>query len=125
MGDMILISPLVQTLRQAYPEAKIHLLTTTRVDRGRRTVLDILPAEYRGLGLYPVGRLDHDTTGLLLLTNDGSLTYTFMEVLVEMYPYWWIRAVGGVIYLAGIVVFIYNLVQTARSGKPAAAAAAA
>ena len=59
------------------------------------------------------------------LNNDGSLTYTFMEILVEMYPYWWIRAVGGVIYLAGIVVFIYNLVQTARSGKPAAAAAAA
>jgi hypothetical protein len=59
------------------------------------------------------------------LNNDGSLTYTFMEVLVEMYPYWWIRAGGGVIYLAGIVVFIYNLVQTARSGKPATDAVAA
>jgi cytochrome c oxidase cbb3-type subunit I len=46
-------------------------------------------------------------------------------VLVEMYPYWWIRAGGGVIYLAGVVVFIYNLVQTARSGKPAALAATA
>jgi cytochrome c oxidase cbb3-type subunit 1 len=42
-----------------------------------------------------------------------------------MYPYWWIRAVGGVIYLAGVLVFIYNLVQTARSGKPAAQAVAA
>ncbi len=43
------------------------------------------------------------------LNHDGSLTYTFMEVLVEMYPYWTVRLVGGVIYLAGIVVFIYNL----------------
>ncbi|MFA5065314.1 MAG: pseudouridine synthase [Dehalococcoidia bacterium] len=53
----------------------LNLLTTTSDDRGRQTVLDILPAEHRGLGLYPVGRLDHDTTGLLLLTNDGNLTY--------------------------------------------------
>jgi cbb3-type cytochrome oxidase subunit 1 len=33
--------------------------------------------------------------------------------------------VGGVIYLAGVLVFIYNLAQTARSGKPAAQAVAA
>ena len=62
----------------------LGLLTTTRDDRGRKTVLDILPAEYRGLGLYPVGRLDHDSTGLLLLTNDGSLTYRLTHPRFEL-----------------------------------------
>jgi 23S rRNA pseudouridine2605 synthase len=51
------------------------LLCTTSDDRGRRTVLDILPDQYRKLRLYPVGRLDLDSTGLLILTNDGALTY--------------------------------------------------
>jgi len=53
----------------------VGILTTTSDERGRRTVLDILPEKYRHLRLYPVGRLDKDSTGLLLLTNDGELTY--------------------------------------------------
>jgi 23S rRNA pseudouridine2605 synthase len=51
------------------------VLSTTSDERGRPTVMDILPREYRRLRLYPVGRLDKDSTGLLLLTNDGRLTY--------------------------------------------------
>jgi 23S rRNA pseudouridine2605 synthase len=50
------------------------IMSTTSDERGRRTVLDILPEKYRHLRLYPVGRLDKDTTGLVLLTNDGKLT---------------------------------------------------
>ena len=53
----------------------VGVLSTTKDDRGRKTVIDILPEEYRNLRLYPVGRLDKDSTGLLLLTNDGELTY--------------------------------------------------
>ncbi len=51
------------------------VLSTTSDERGRRTAIDILPEKYRHLRLYPVGRLDKDSTGLLLLTNDGELTY--------------------------------------------------
>jgi 23S rRNA pseudouridine2605 synthase len=51
------------------------IITTTSDEQGRRTVLDIVPEKYRRLRLYPVGRLDKDSTGLLLLTNDGDLTY--------------------------------------------------
>lgn len=50
------------------------VISSTSDQRGGTTVIDILPGEYRGLRLYPVGRLDKDSTGLLLLTNDGDLT---------------------------------------------------
>lgn len=53
----------------------VGVLSTTSDDRGRRTVLELLPIEYRGLNLYPVGRLDLDSKGLLLLTDDGDLTF--------------------------------------------------
>lgn len=50
-------------------------LTTTAEDKQRKTVMDLVPPVYRVHGLHPVGRLDAETTGLLLLTNDGILTY--------------------------------------------------
>ena len=50
-------------------------LTTVRDDRGRHTVLALVPQKSYVTGLVPVGRLDMDTTGLLLLTNDGDLAY--------------------------------------------------
>ena len=51
------------------------IMSTTRDERGRQTVIDLIPAKYRHLSLHPVGRLDRESTGLLLLTNDGALTY--------------------------------------------------
>ena len=50
------------------------ILTATE-DRKKKTVLDLLAPEYRNRGLAPVGRLDIDTEGLLLLTNDGELNH--------------------------------------------------
>ncbi len=46
-------------------------VSTTRDPEGRRTVMDLAPRDYGRL--YPVGRLDYDATGLMLLTNDGAL----------------------------------------------------
>ena len=43
--------------------------------RGQRTVTDLVPDEYEHLRLFPVGRLDKDSTGLILMTNDGDLAY--------------------------------------------------
>jgi len=51
------------------------VLCTCRDPRGRATVLDLLPASWRhGYGLHPVGRLDADSRGALLLSNDGDFT---------------------------------------------------
>lgn len=40
-----------------------------------KTVIDILPEKYKNRGIFPVGRLDKDTTGLLILTNDGDFAH--------------------------------------------------
>jgi 23S rRNA pseudouridine2605 synthase len=49
----------------------VNVLSTAADTHGRRTVVDLVPA--RGARLYPVGRLDADSTGLILVTNDGDL----------------------------------------------------
>ncbi len=52
------------------------VITTTSDDKNRKTVIDLIPTDKR---IYPVGRLDYDTTGVLLLTNDGEFTNILMH----------------------------------------------
>jgi 16S rRNA pseudouridine516 synthase len=54
-------------------------------DRRQQTVLDLLPNELRRLGLFPVGRLDKDTSGLLLLTNDGDFAHRVISPKQEVW----------------------------------------
>src|SRR5690348_8455088 len=63
------------------PERPLYILLNKPLDtvstahdpEGRRTVLDLLPEEWRARRVYPVGRLDWDSEGLLLLSDDGDL----------------------------------------------------
>lgn len=52
------------------------VLTTTNDDKSRKTVIDLIDTDKR---IYPVGRLDYDTTGVLLLTNDGDFANMIMH----------------------------------------------
>ena len=52
------------------------VITSTNDDKGRKTVVDLINTTKR---IYPVGRLDYDTTGILILTNDGELANLLMH----------------------------------------------
>ena len=81
--DTVLVDgrPVAGEVTKVY--VKVHkprgVISTTRDDRGRRTVMSMIPRGMRGMRLFPVGRLDADTTGLLLLTNDGELANGLMH----------------------------------------------
>ncbi|MFM2435983.1 MAG: hypothetical protein RL063_1966 [Pseudomonadota bacterium] len=55
------------------------------------------------------------------INTDGTLTYTFVESVKAKHPYYIIRLLGGLLYLSGMVIMLWNVVKTATSGKPAIA----
>ncbi len=58
------------------------VICTVSDDRGRKTVMELLP---KGVGrVFPVGRLDYETEGLLILTNDGDLAYRLTHPMAEI-----------------------------------------
>ena len=57
------------------------VISSTKDEKGRETVLDYIDEPFR---LYPLGRLDYDSTGLLLLTNDGALTQSILHPKFEI-----------------------------------------
>ncbi len=85
-------------LTAAGPPARVYLVmnkppgvvTTASDELGRRGVLDLVPASLRAPGLHAVGRLDRDTSGLLLLTNDGDLTYRLTHPRHEIEKEYWV-----------------------------------
>ena len=69
------------------------VLSATEDGRGK-TVLDLLPEAYRKRGLFPVGRLDKDTEGLLLLTDDGVLAHELLSPKKHVDKVYFTRAAG-------------------------------
>ncbi len=67
-------------------------VTTVKDDKGRKTIMDYIPQKDKRL--FPVGRLDYDTEGLVLLTNDGDLAYKLTHPSHEI-PKTYIAKVEG------------------------------
>ena len=63
---------------------KPHGVLSATEDRDQATVLSLLLPEHKRLGLFPVGRLDKDTTGLLILTNDGDFAHKVISPKSEI-----------------------------------------
>jgi 23S rRNA pseudouridine2605 synthase len=72
----------LETARVVYAVNKpVGVVSTVSDPQRRRTVVSLVPSELR---LYPVGRLDADSTGLILLTNDGELAYRLTHPSFEV-----------------------------------------
>lgn len=74
--------PPLASLRYVLLYKPAGYITSVKDERGRRTVLDLLAAsasQMQAERLYPVGRLDYATSGVLLLTNDGELTQALLH----------------------------------------------
>ena len=87
-------------IRIAPERDKIYILlnkplgyvTTTSDDRGRPTVLDLVQDEDRRI--FPVGRLDYNTSGLILMTNDGDLAYKMTHPKHELIKTYRVKCTG-------------------------------
>ena len=69
------------------------IITSNKDEKGRKTVIDLIHTNNR---IYPVGRLDYDTSGLLLLTNDGILANLLMHPKMHI-PKTYIAKVNGMV----------------------------
>jgi cytochrome c oxidase cbb3-type subunit 1 len=56
------------------------------------------------------------------MNSDGTLVYSFVESVKATYPYYVVRWLGGVLYLGGMVIMLWNTVMTIQSGKAAVVA---
>lgn len=77
--------PLQKTVKKLYfiLNKPVNVVSTAKDERKRKTVVELLPKDIGRI--YPVGRLDIDTEGLLLLTNDGELTHRLLHPSYRVY----------------------------------------
>ena len=73
-GRAVAMSPETRDYEYVMLHKPVQVVSTAHDPEGRTTVLELLPTPLRKKRLYPVGRLDYFSEGLLLLTDDGELT---------------------------------------------------
>lgn len=91
------------------------VITSVKDDKNRKTVVDLIDTNKR---IYPVGRLDYDTTGILLLTNDGELTNMLLHPKNEIEKVY-VAKIEGIIAVKDINILksgvIIDGVKTSRA----------
>ncbi|MBF1206643.1 MAG: rRNA pseudouridine synthase [Fusobacterium periodonticum] len=71
----------------------LEVLSASSDDRGRKTVVDLIKTDKR---IFPIGRLDYMTSGLILLTNDGELFNRLVHPKSEIYKKYYLKVFGEV-----------------------------
>ena len=71
----------------------LEVLSASSDDRGRKTVVDLIKTNKR---IFPIGRLDYMTSGLILLTNDGDLFNRIVHPKSEIYKKYYIKIFGEI-----------------------------
>lgn len=93
-------------------------ITTVRDDKGRRTVMDFITAEDKKTRIFPVGILETDISGALILTNDGDLSYRLTKSHKEIEKTYQVR-INGIIDQRAVTALIKGVeidgVMTKRS----------
>ena len=87
-----------------------EVISAASDDKGRKTVVDLIETDTR---IYPIGRLDYDTTGLLLLTNDGKLANLLMHPSSNINKVY-IAKIKGVLTPSDISKLIHGVVIDGR-----------
>ena len=94
-------------------------LTSVSDPKGRRTVMDLIDPETKKTRIFPIGRLDYDTSGVLLLTNDGDLSYKLTRSAKEVEKVYQVR-VNGIVDQKAVTSLIKGVeidgVMTKRAG---------
>lgn len=97
-----------------YPNKKIYIIlnkpigviSTTNDEKNRKTVIDLIPKNlFNNKRIYPIGRLDYKTTGVLLLSNDGLLTNKLLS------PKYNIKKIYNVILSKKLDIIDYNKIK--------------
>ena len=95
--DLTLLVDGKSVLCERYTYLMLHKpagLVSATEDPRQATVLDLLPEHLRKIGLFPAGRLDRDTEGLLLLTNDGALAHDLLSPRKHVDKTYFVRVEG-------------------------------
>lgn len=71
----------------------LEVLSSVKDDRGRKTVVDLIKCKER---IFPIGRLDYNTSGLLILTNDGDLFNRIIHPKAEIYKEYYAKVLGEI-----------------------------
>ncbi len=111
-------APLLDTPFQYYLFHKPAGILTAARDKNAPTVMDLVPDTLRRRDVLPVGRLDKDTTGLLLLTNDGELAHCLLSPKRHVWKTY-LATVDGPLDESDVAAFAAGMALSDFTAKPA------